>query len=288
MIWNGWKQIRWSSGGTSWWEIGGKGIRWCIMIKAWWKTNQVIGGKRILRWGVWSSGGTSWVDPKGTRFPSPVPSLDRGLWLSDKTIAIRRTPLTLTTFVMPNQDPETVKQYKDEWYVKNREAILKRKQQHPAAKKKQQQPGPKLPPSPSRQWEEKNLTDRRAIDTETAIVKRWERSIALITTATGRGLCDNNMNVEPTPRTLFVNYVLWPKCVPSSWGLSTTYQQAKKLEQHRQYRVRTKTAVDGMVDMKAINRQWYREKIAQLKAKGEYETFKKHKATVGKRRYHNM
>ena len=288
MIWDGWKQIRWSSGGTSWWEIGGKGIRWCIMIKAWWKTNQVIGGKRILRWGVWSSGGTSWVDPMGTRFPSPVPSLDRGLWLSDKTIVIRRTPLTLTTFVMPNQDPETVKQYKDEWYVKNREAILKRKQQHPAAKKKQQQPGPKLPPSPSRQWEEKNLTDRRAIDTETAIVKRWERSITLITTATGRGLCDNNMNVEPTPRTLFVNFGLWRKCVPSSWGLSTTYQQAKKLEQHRQYRVRKKTAVDGMVDMKAINRQRYWEKIAQLKAKGEYETFKKHKATVGKRRYHNM
>ena len=48
----------------------------------------------------------------------------------------RRTSLALTSFVMPNQDPETVKQ----WYVKNREAILKRKQQHPAAKKKQQQP----------------------------------------------------------------------------------------------------------------------------------------------------
>ena len=83
---------------------------------------------------------------------------------------------------------------------------------------------------PSRQWEEKNLTDRRAIDTETAIMKRWERSIALITTATGRGLCDNNVNVEPRPRTLFENYVLWPKCVPSSWGLSTMYQQAKKLD----------------------------------------------------------
>ena len=30
-----------------------------------------------------------------------------------------------------------------------------------------------------------------------------------------------------------------------------------------------------MVNIKAINRQRYREKIAQLKAKGEYETFKK-------------
>ena len=43
----------------------------------------------------------------------------------------KRTPLTLTSFVMPSQDPETVKQYKHEWYVKNREAILKRKQQQP-------------------------------------------------------------------------------------------------------------------------------------------------------------
>ena len=69
----------------------------------------------------------------------------------------RRTPLTLTSFVMPNQDPETVKQCKHEWYVKNREAILKRKQQHPAAKKKQQQPRPKLPPSPKQTVRRKEL-----------------------------------------------------------------------------------------------------------------------------------
>ena len=54
---------------------------------------------------------------------------------------------------MPNQDPETVKQ----WYVKNREAILKRKQQHPAAKKKQQQPRPKRPPSPKQTVRRKEL-----------------------------------------------------------------------------------------------------------------------------------
>ena len=65
----------------------------------------------------------------------------------------RRTSLALTSFVMPNQDPETVKQ----WYVKNREAILKRKQQHPAAKKKQQQPRPKRPPSPKQTVRRKEL-----------------------------------------------------------------------------------------------------------------------------------
>ena len=146
MIWDGWKQIRWSSGGRSWSEIGGKGIRWCIVIKAWWKTNQVIGGKRILRWEVWSSGGTSGVDPYGYQISSTraIP----GPMIVGQDDSYKRTPLTLTSFVMPSQDPETVKQYKHEWYVKNREAILKRKQQHPAAKKKQQQPWPKLPPSP--------------------------------------------------------------------------------------------------------------------------------------------
>ena len=56
----------------------------------------------------------------------------------------RRTSLTLTSFVMPNQDPETVKQ----WYVKNREAILKRKQQ---------QPRPKRPPSPKQTVRRKEL-----------------------------------------------------------------------------------------------------------------------------------
>ena len=239
----------------------------------WWKTNSQVRGL-IVRRNI--MGGPYGYQISSTRaIPGPRAMIVR------QDDSYRRTPLTLTSFVMPNQDPETVKQYKDEWYVKNREAMLKRKQQHPVAKKKQH-------PPPSRQWEEENLTDRHAIDTETAIVTRRERSIALITTATGRGLCDNNMNVEPTPRTLFINYVLWPKCVPSSWDLSTTYQRAQKLEQHRQYRVGKKTAVDGMVDMKAINRQQYWEKIAQLKAKGEYETFKKHKATVGKWRYHNM
>ena len=155
MIWNGSKQIRWSSGGTSWWEIGGKGIRWCIMIKAWWKTNQVIGGKRILRWEVWSSGGTSGVDPYGYQISSTraIP----GPMIVGQDDSYKRTPLTLTSFVMPSQDPETVKQYKHEWYVKNREAILKRKQQHPAAKKKQQQPRPKLPPSPEQTVRRKEL-----------------------------------------------------------------------------------------------------------------------------------
>ena len=53
---------------------------------------------------------------------------------------------------MPNRDPEIAKQRKHEWYVKNREAILKRKQQRRAAKKKQQ-----LPPSPEQIERQKEL-----------------------------------------------------------------------------------------------------------------------------------
>lgn len=57
---------------------------------------------------------------------------------------------------MPNRDPEIAKQRKHEWYVKNREAILKRKQQRQAAKKKQN-----LPPSPE-QIERRKELNRQA------------------------------------------------------------------------------------------------------------------------------
>ena len=43
-----------------------------------------------------------------------------------------------------------------------------------------------------------------------------------------------------------------------------------------------------MEEVRARNRQRYHERIARLKATGEYEPFKKHKRTEGKRRYHTM
>ena len=43
-----------------------------------------------------------------------------------------------------------------------------------------------------------------------------------------------------------------------------------------------------MEDVKALNRRRYYERIARLKATGEYEAFKKHKASVRKQRYHNL
>lgn len=43
-----------------------------------------------------------------------------------------------------------------------------------------------------------------------------------------------------------------------------------------------------MHDMKAINRERYGARMARLKANGEYEPFKKHKAVEGLKRYRNM
>lgn len=97
----------------------------------WWKTNSQVRGL-IVRRNI--MGGPYGYQISSTRaIPGPRAMIVR------QDDSYRRT-----TFVMPNQDPETVKQYKDEWYVKNREAMLKRKQQHPVAKKKQH-------PPPSRQ-----------------------------------------------------------------------------------------------------------------------------------------
>lgn len=62
----------------------------------------------------------------------------------------------------------------------------------------------------------------------------------------------------------------------------------KNVEHQRQYRERKKPAVDGMEEVRARNRQRYHERIARLKAMGEYEAFKKHKCTEGKQRYHTM
>ena len=240
-----------------------------------------LGGKRILRWGVWSSGGTSGVDPYGYQISSTRAIPGPRAMIVGQDDSYRWTSLTLTSFVMPNQDPETVKQ----WYVKNREAILKRKQQHPAAKKKQQQPRPKRPPSPKQTVRRKEL-NRQACN-------RYRDSHHEKVRAINRTYYHSNRE-----RIVWQQRECGAKAKNPFRKLRALAQvcteQLRSLyhvptsQKIGQYRVRKKTAVDGMVDMKAINRQRYREKIAQLKAEGEYETFKKHKATVGERRYHNM
>ena len=62
----------------------------------------------------------------------------------------------------------------------------------------------------------------------------------------------------------------------------------KNLENQRRYRVRKNAAVDGIEEVRARGRQRYYERIARLKAAGEFEAFKQRKCKEGLRRYHTM
>ena len=54
------------------------------------------------------------------------------------------------------------------------------------------------------------------------------------------------------------------------------------------YRQRQYAAVNGIEDVKAIHRRRYHERMARMKANGEYEAFKAKKTQEGMRRYHAM
>ena len=59
-------------------------------------------------------------------------------------------------------------------------------------------------------------------------------------------------------------------------------------EQQKQYRQRLWTAPNGIEDVKALHRRRYHERMARMKASGEYEAFKAKKTEEGMRRYHGM
>ena len=54
------------------------------------------------------------------------------------------------------------------------------------------------------------------------------------------------------------------------------------------YRQRLYAAVNGVEDVKAIHRRRYHERMARMKANGEYEAFKAKKTREGMRRYYGM
>ena len=59
---------------------------------------------------------------------------------------------------MPNKNPEIARQLKHEWYVRNREVLLKRKREQRAAKKKLKPPKPpKPPPTPEEKAHSREL-----------------------------------------------------------------------------------------------------------------------------------
>ena len=63
--------------------------------------------------------------------------------------------------------------------------------------------------------------------------------------------------------------------------------EKNKLNQ-KLYRQRLYAAVNGIEDVKAIHRRRYHERMARMKANGEYEAFKAKKTQEGIRRYHGM
>ena len=58
--------------------------------------------------------------------------------------------------------------------------------------------------------------------------------------------------------------------------------------QQKLYRQRQYAAVNGIEKVKALNRQRYQERMARMKANGDYEAFKKKKVEYGMKRYYAM
>ena len=62
----------------------------------------------------------------------------------------------------------------------------------------------------------------------------------------------------------------------------------KNKVQQKAYRERLYAKVNGIEDVKAIHRRRYHERMARMKANGEYEAFKAKKTEEGMRRYYGM
>ena len=75
---------------------------------------------------------------------------------------------------------------------------------------------------------------------------------------------------------------------PGSRQPRTKRDPEKNKQQQKRYRQRQYAAVNGIEDVKAIHRRRYHERMARMKANGEYEAFKAKKTEEGMRRYHAM
>ena len=62
----------------------------------------------------------------------------------------------------------------------------------------------------------------------------------------------------------------------------------KNKRQQKRYRQRQYAALNGIEDVKAVHRRRYHERMARMKANGEYEAFKAKKTEEGMRRYYGM
>ena len=62
----------------------------------------------------------------------------------------------------------------------------------------------------------------------------------------------------------------------------------KNKKQQKAYRERLYAKVNGIEDVKALHRRRYHERMARMKANGEYEAFKAKKTQEGMQRYYGM
>ena len=62
----------------------------------------------------------------------------------------------------------------------------------------------------------------------------------------------------------------------------------KNKAQQKRYRQRLYAAPNGIEEVKALHRRRYHERMARMKANGEYEAFKAKKTQEGMRRYYGM
>ena len=78
----------------------------------------------------------------------------------------------------------------------------------------------------------------------------------------------------------------WIRQDRDSPGQSGTLKKNKKNQ--KLYRQRKYAALNGVEDVKAVHRRRYHERMARMRANGEYEAFKAKKTQEGMRPYHAM
>ena len=66
------------------------------------------------------------------------------------------------------------------------------------------------------------------------------------------------------------------------------WDREKDKQNQKLYRQRQYASLNGIEDVKAVHRRRYHERMARMKANGEYEAFKAKKTREGMRRYHAM
>ena len=75
---------------------------------------------------------------------------------------------------------------------------------------------------------------------------------------------------------------------PGSSQPRTKRDPEKDKKKQKLYRQRQYAALNGIEDVKAVHRRRYHERMARMRANGEYKAFKAKKTQEGMRRYHAM